>query len=614
MSKGLEPDNKNKEEIIDKIEKNEDLENLEDIDVKTAAVEYAKLLKKRGLQPGDDIYTASQKPKEPEISETKESKANDLLKAVDAESSEKPEKQTELKKDPFVIKKRRKRKARRLKVKPYEKSGRGVKFLSYLIDARDKAQIKIDDYAVERGKNFAKAAHDVASTYRTSRRTIAMSLLTVGIISSAILIVFDHFTVYEYAYNGMVLGYVKEQEEITDVLEVAGEKLTENSGSSLDIEFVPNQNVTFNLVDSRDRNLDDSDIAINKLVYMTDIETEAFGIYDGDKLVAIVKSSEDAENLLNDAMADLSTPDSGMTLVSSEFGNPLDIRPLNVLLTSVQDNTSARKQMTKGGDMEITHIVEDGETIASLSRDYSVEAENIFDDQGNNIIEEPETGDKVHIYNTVEPVNVTMTETGRIKEVVEFKTIKKESDKYYKGDTIVKQEGRNGYQTFEGTITKKAGVEVDREGEVIETRPKVRNKIILVGTAERPKTAPTGTYAMPVDTYTLTSGFGPRWGTHHDGLDMAAPIGTPIYASDGGTVVRANYFAGYGLCVDIDHENGRMTRYGHCSKLLVSAGEKVYQRQQIALMGSTGHSTGSHLHFEIRINGVQVDPEPKLGL
>lgn len=536
---------------------------------------------------------------------------NELIKTLDSEKEiKKPS--GEKGKSLYTLKKRRK--ARKIKVKPFEKRSRGVRFLSAAIDIRDRAQIKADESAAELGKNFAKSMHDIAASYRNSRRTLGAALLAVAVIAASILIIFDRFTVYEYAYNGKVLGYVKEQEEVTDVLGIAGEKLTENSGSSLDIEFVPNQNITFNLVDSRDRSLDDSDTAVNKLVYMTDIETEAYGVYDGDDLKAIVKSNEDAENLLNETMNVLSTPDQGMELVSAEFGNPLDIKPLNVLLTSVQDNTSARQQMVEGGEMEIIHIVEDGENLESLARDYAVESDSIFDENKEELVNEPEVGDKVHIHKTVEPVSVKMTETGRIKEVVEFKTIKKESDKYYKGDTIVEQEGRDGYQTFEGTITKEGGVEVDRQGEVIEEQPKVRNKIILVGTAERPKTAPTGTYAMPIGAYTLTSTFGPRWGRMHTGLDMAAPTGSPIYASDGGTVVRAGYNGGYGNCVDIDHGNGRVTRYAHCSRLLVSVGEQVYQRQNIALVGSTGNSTGPHLHFEVILNGSAVNPAPKLGL
>lgn len=553
-----------------------DAAELDVTDVRAAAAEYARYLKDKGLRPGDDAFEMPEKP-----------------------SAKRP---------------LRRRKLKRIKIKPYEKCGRGVRFLSAAIDLKDKAQISLDDVLVENGKKFAKATHEITSTYRNTRRAIGAALLAVTVISAAILIIFDRFTVYKYAYNGKVLGYVKEQEEVTDVLEIAGEKLTQNTGRSLDIDFVPNQNVTFNLVDSGGKSLDDSDTAVNKLIYMTDIETEAYGVYDGDDLVAIVKDNEDAEELLNETMEELSTTDPGMRLVSAEFGNPLDIKPLNVFLTSVQDSESARKQMTEGGQMEIYHIVEEGENIDSLSADYAVEKSDIYDESNTEIAIEPEQGDKVCIHRTVDPVHVKMVETGRVKEVVEFKTVKQESDLYYKGDTYVQQEGRNGYQTFEGTITKEGGVETDREGQVIEEQPKVRDKIILVGTAERPKTAPTGTYAMPIDRYTLTSPYAWRWGRMHTGLDMAAPVGTPIYATDGGTVIRSQYYSSYGNCIDIDHGNGRVTRYAHCSKLLVSVGEQVYQRQNIALVGSTGHSTGPHLHFEVILNGSTVDPAPKLGI
>ena len=78
----------------------------------------------------------------------------------------------------------------------------------------------------------------------------------------------------------------------------------------------------------------------------------------------------------------------------------------------------------------------------------------------------------------------------------------------------------------------------------------------------------------------------------HEGMDFGAATGTPIYAADGGTVVRAEYYSGYGLCVEIDHEHGRLTRYAHCSQVLVNRGDRVYQGQNIALVGNTGHSFG----------------------
>ena len=238
----------------------------------------------------------------------------------------------------------------------------------------------------------------------------------------------------------------------------------------------------------------------------------------------------------------------------------------------------------------------------------------IYDEDNLQPAEEIEQGDKVCIHEIVDPVSVKLVETGRMKQTIEYETVKEESDEYYKGDTHTAQEGVDGIQIFEGTLYKIGGKVSRRDAKSIETVREKQDKIILVGTAERPKTAPTGTYKIPTENYIISSNFGPRWGRLHSGVDMAAPGGTPIYATDGGEIIRASYYSGYGNCIDIDHGNGRVTRYGHCSRILVNVGDKVYQGQLIGLVGSTGNSTGNHLHFEIRFNDVPTDPRPYLGI
>ena len=94
----------------------------------------------------------------------------------------------------------------------------------------------------------------------------------------------------------------------------------------------------------------------------------------------------------------------------------------------------------------------------------------------------------------------------------------------------------------------------------------------------------------------------------HKGIDWACPIGRAVKASCAGTVVGAGWVNGYGYCITISHSDGRQTRYGHLSKILVSSGQHVTQGEKIALSGNTGRSTGPHIHFEIIINGSQVDP------
>jgi murein DD-endopeptidase MepM/ murein hydrolase activator NlpD len=106
----------------------------------------------------------------------------------------------------------------------------------------------------------------------------------------------------------------------------------------------------------------------------------------------------------------------------------------------------------------------------------------------------------------------------------------------------------------------------------------------------------------------FTSPFGYRWGRLHGGIDIAVPVGTPVHASASGTVRIAGWVGGYGNYVCIDHGGGLSTCYGHNSRLGVSVGQKVTKGQVIAASGNTGNSTGPHIHFETRVNGVQKDP------
>jgi len=125
--------------------------------------------------------------------------------------------------------------------------------------------------------------------------------------------------------------------------------------------------------------------------------------------------------------------------------------------------------------------------------------------------------------------------------------------------------------------------------------------------------------AEPVHGTAFTSGFGVRSdpfrgrAAMHPGVDLAGPLGTPIYATADGTVDRAEWNnGGYGNLVEIDHGHGIQTRYGHLTRYIVNIGEHVKKGQLIAYMGSTGRSTGSHLHYEVRIDGQAVNPIPFL--
>ncbi|WP_159980985.1 MULTISPECIES: M23 family metallopeptidase [unclassified Novosphingobium] len=139
--------------------------------------------------------------------------------------------------------------------------------------------------------------------------------------------------------------------------------------------------------------------------------------------------------------------------------------------------------------------------------------------------------------------------------------------------------------------------------------------------AAKPKPAVAGSFASvaipsrnPLAQERMTSTFGMR--EHpilggrraHKGVDLAAPTGTPIYATADGTVSRASWFSGYGLYISLEHGGDMQTRYGHMSRLNVAEGQRVHKGDVIGFVGSTGNSTGPHLHYEVRVSGEAVNP------
>ena len=144
---------------------------------------------------------------------------------------------------------------------------------------------------------------------------------------------------------------------------------------------------------------------------------------------------------------------------------------------------------------------------------------------------------------------------------------------------------------------------------------KAASGLFAPGLYRGPLVRPAG---LPVRANAVSSSFGTRWHPllggyrFHAGIDLAAPMGTPIIATSPGTVATAGWCGGYGMCVTIDHGVGYFTLYGHLSRVDVAPGQRVSSGQELGLVGSTGNSTGPHLHYEVRISGNPVDPIPYL--
>jgi murein DD-endopeptidase MepM/ murein hydrolase activator NlpD len=176
---------------------------------------------------------------------------------------------------------------------------------------------------------------------------------------------------------------------------------------------------------------------------------------------------------------------------------------------------------------------------------------------------------------------------------------------------------RDARSTKERTL---AGIQADEEEFLheVEGLQRVSAELAARIRSAQAQSAPSATYApqraasssgliWPVSG-PVTSGFGWRWGRMHEGIDIAVPTGTPVAAAAAGTVIHAGWMGGYGNLVVIDHGGGLSTAYGHNSSVAVGYGQPVAQGQIIAYAGSTGNSTGPHVHFEVRVGGAPVDP------
>lgn len=166
-------------------------------------------------------------------------------------------------------------------------------------------------------------------------------------------------------------------------------------------------------------------------------------------------------------------------------------------------------------------------------------------------------------------------------------------------------------ERYEDKVERCTGQIVQLESELEIAEADERRLAAAVSDAELaisvPREVSAGGWTWPANG-ALTSGFGYRWGRLHAGIDVAAPTGTPIYAAKGGVVVLAGWEGGYGNTVILSHGGGMTTRYAHQSAIAVSRGQTVAAGERLGSMGSTGNSTGPHLHFEVRINDQPQNP------
>lgn len=392
--------------------------------------------------------------------------------------------------------------------------------------------------------------------FRRKNIFMGFSLLLTAGAASVILIAF--MTSYEYSYHGKILGVVRNKEDVYKTIEVLSDRLSKAAGSNvyMDVE----RDIEFKKVVGLVKKIDSEDDILNTITYMRDLQVEGYAIALDGRQMVVMSSEREAKDLLHEIQNDYAGAASGVVYTDISYEQNVEVKPVECLLGSIWTKSEAKSYLVGMG---------------------------------------PESPSRI---------TIRTTETNTYTESVSYSRTYIDNASLYVGETRIKSEGKEGKDLVVATVERVNGVEVSRIVTSTTSIIEPVNEIYYRGTKPIPEKLGTGTILCPLTDYRLTSGFGPRWDGFHAAIDMAAPTGTKIYAADGGVVTFSGRRGTYGYLIIVDHGGLMETYYAHCSKLLVSEGDKVYQGQTIGLIGSTGRATGPHLHFEVRYNGVAQNP------
>jgi len=327
----------------------------------------------------------------------------------------------------------------------------------------------------------------------------------------------------------------------------------------------------------------------------------------------VLMNSEAAENVLAKIKEDAIPSGIFEVINKVEFNESLEIIPVEVPFEQISTIETAYQLLKFGSADYTTYTVKEGDSLWQVASDNNLEVADIrkLNTEIKSDLIKP--GQKLSMINMEPKINVAVEGIERKVEIIPFEVKYINDDKIDAGATKIKQEGIRGEQeiTFSTKVLNGKILEQTLIDKKILEKPV--SKIVLRGIKRVSRDRVKGQYPWPVQGK-ITSLFGNRKSPFskkqefHRGIDIAAPMGTPINAIAVGTVIYAGWRGNYGNQVEIDHGQGFITRYSHASKVNVKIGQKVAQGQVIALVGSTGRSTGPHVDLETIVNGQPRNP------
>ncbi|MGI6423841.1 MAG: peptidoglycan DD-metalloendopeptidase family protein [Tepidanaerobacteraceae bacterium] len=410
-------------------------------------------------------------------------------------------------------------------------------------------------------------------------------------------------SVLEVSVNGEVLGNVKDTIALEQIKAELEEKYKDALG--VDVEFV--QEIKAVPIRAFGQEVETEEDMLKKLESVLSYRLKAVAINIADKEVALVKDKATAEEVLSEVKNHYINETPG-ELVKVEVAEQVKLVERYVYPNQVIDMEDAVELILKGGVETRQYEVVQGDSLWSISRKENIPLDDLIKANPQLKSEHELALGEILNLNEIKPLlNVKLVKKVTYEESIPYKTETIRDDSLWTWDQIVKQPGEKGSKEIAAEVTFKNGIKVEETvlGEKVIKEPV--NRIVARGTKAEVAFRGSGRFLWPI-VGQITSPYGWRGREFHAGIDICQSKGAPVRASNSGTVTFAGWRGGYGNLVIINHGGGIETYYAHNSSLLVSVGQQVEKSQQIATVGSTGRSTGPHVHFEIRVNGSPVNP------
>lgn len=404
------------------------------------------------------------------------------------------------------------------------------------------------------------------------------------------------------------IGYVENETVLEDGLSLLRMRLSLATDQNIDQwEFTPTLSVSPTV-----ETLDKTEVADKILQNSSEEIQTGYGIYIDEVLVG---ATQDAQTIVDFLEAKKQPYREEAPDAQVEFVRDVEVSEKEevFLAETIQSTDDIEQELSTEVSKEENYTVKTGDNLSKIVKTTGITLEELIarnpELEGQNGAYEPAVGTVLLIQNAKPYLQIQTIFTEEADEVIPFETIKEEVSTRPMNQQATVQQGSNGKEhvVYELSYIDDELISKTRvEEECVITVP-VQNKIIEVGTNAALSTISGGGegFIWPVPDAKYSSR---GMSSGHRGLDINASLGTPVYAIGNGTVIQAGWHYSYGNYIEIQHKDGIVSLYGHNSQLLVSVGDTVKQGDEIALIGSTGNSTGNHLHLEIQVNGVLNDP------